>query len=101
MEEWVLVLRIVLVALGGLDGILVIVSGRMCLPGGGFPVEDAGPLRSMVGVRGGVFLFFLGMVDRGLTVVDVAAGSLVIGVVGFGVLAVEGLELFVGLVVLR
>ena len=101
MEEWVLVLRIVLVALGGLDGFLVTVGGRMCLPGGGFPVEDAGPLRSMVVVRGGVFLFFLGMVSTELTVVDVAAGSLVIGVVGSEVLAVEGLELFAGFVVLR
>ena len=62
MEEWLLVLRIVLVALGGLDGILVTVIGRMCLPGGGFPVEDAGPLRSMVEARVGGFHFLLGMV---------------------------------------
>ena len=75
MEEWVLVLRIVLVLLvarADLELSLVTVGGRRCLPGGGFPVEDAGPLRSMVVVRGEVLLFFLGMVSMGLTVGDVA-----------------------------
>ena len=64
-------------------------------------MEDEGPLKSMVEARVGGFHFLLGMVDKGLTVVDVAAGSLVIGVGVFVVLVVEGLELFVGLVVLR
>ena len=94
MEEWVLVLRVVLAALGGLDGILVTVIGSLCLPGGGFPVEDAGPLNGMVEARVGGFHFLLGMVCKVLTVVGVVVGSWVTVVDMFGVLVVEGLELF-------
>ena len=49
--------------LAGVEGVLVTVVGSLCLPVGGFPVEDAGPLGSMVAERVGGLHFFLGMMD--------------------------------------
>ena len=75
-------------------------GGRRCLPGGGCPVEDEGPLMSMVGVRDELLLFFLGMVSMGLTVGGVA-GSWETAGVESGVPIAGGLELFAGFVVLQ
>ena len=49
--------------LAGVEGVLVTAVGSLCLPVGGFPVEDAGPLGSMVAGRVGVLRFLLGMMD--------------------------------------
>ena len=50
--------------LAGVDGVLVTAVGSLCLPVGGFPVEDAGPLGSMVAERVGGLHFLLGMVGK-------------------------------------
>ena len=50
--------------LAGVEGVLVTAVGSLCLPVGGFPVEDAGPLRSMVEARVGGLHFLLGMVCK-------------------------------------
>ena len=85
--------------LTGLDGVLLVVGGSLCLPVGGFPVEDAGPLKSMVEARVGGLHFLLGMVGKVLAVVDAGVDSLVT-VAGMAVVGVgEGLELFDDLVV--
>ena len=49
--------------LAGVEGVLVTAVGSLCLPVGGFPVEDAGPLGSMVAERVGGLHFLLGMMD--------------------------------------